>query len=88
MTAPLLDREGPAPGSPPEGNHNLRVIKLDNHQVNRQFLGNIVKTAKYSILTFLPKNLIVQFSKLANVYFFFICLMQVTFFSLLFRWYL
>lgn len=32
-------------------------------------MNNTVKTSKYSIITFLPLNLMVQFSKMANVYF-------------------
>lgn len=31
--------------------------------------GNEIHTSKYNLLTFLPKNLIEQFSKLANFYF-------------------
>lgn len=38
--------------------------------------NNRVTTAKYSLLTFLPKNLFNQFSKMANVYFLIITFMQ------------
>ena len=37
---------------------------------------NKVKTSKYTIITFLPKNLFEQFCKMANVYFLLITLMQ------------
>ena len=37
---------------------------------------NKIRTGKYSIITFLPKNLINQFSKMANVYFLIIAFMQ------------
>ena len=42
----------------------------------RDYLNNRIKTSKYTLLTFLPKNLIEQFSKLANVYFLIISFMQ------------
>lgn len=38
--------------------------------------GNLICTSKYTKLNFLPKNLIEQFSKMANVYFIFISIMQ------------
>ena len=34
-----------------------------------EFPNNSISTSKYNLLTFLPKNLIEQFSKMANVYF-------------------
>jgi phospholipid-transporting ATPase len=37
---------------------------------------NQISTSKYTRWTFLPKNLIEQFSKMANVYFIFISFMQ------------
>lgn len=37
---------------------------------------NTICTSKYTRWTFLPKNLIEQFSKMANVYFIFISFMQ------------
>lgn len=39
-------------------------------------MGNRVKTSKYTVLNFLPKNLAEQFSKMANVYFLLISFMQ------------
>eukprot|EP00753_Platysulcus_tardus_P007391 PLAT15173.1.p1 GENE.PLAT15173.1~~PLAT15173.1.p1 ORF type:complete len:1229 (+),score=655.01 PLAT15173.1:52-3687(+) len=33
------------------------------------FLDNVVSTKKYSLLTFLPKNLLEQFRRVANIYF-------------------
>ncbi len=41
-----------------------------------QLSDNAISTNKYNCLTFLPLNLLDQFSKLANVYFLFIGLMQ------------
>lgn len=39
-------------------------------------MTNKIRTNKYTILSFLPLNLLDQFSKLANIYFLFIGLMQ------------
>lgn len=41
-----------------------------------RFDPNVVRTNKYSVLTFLPLNLMVQFSKMANVYFLFIVILE------------
>ncbi|KAJ3192958.1 hypothetical protein HK101_005687 [Irineochytrium annulatum] len=42
-----------------------------------KFIDNTVRTARYgSVLDFIPKQIIVQFSKLANVYFLLICILQ------------
>lgn len=37
---------------------------------------NAIKTSKYTPITFVPKNLFVQFSKVANLYFLIIGIMQ------------
>ena len=42
----------------------------------RDYRLNDITTSKYTALTFLPKNLIEQFSKAANVYFLIITFMQ------------
>lgn len=42
------------------------------------FGRNKVRTAKYTPLTFLPKNLYLQFHNIANVYFFFIIILSVS----------
>lgn len=44
--------------------------------VNPYAISNRIKTAKYSLLTFLPKNLMEQFRRVANVYFLFIIILQ------------
>ena len=41
------------------------------------FQGNEISTAKYSLITFLPKNLFEQFRRLANAYFLFLLFLQV-----------
>lgn len=41
-----------------------------------QVADNSIKTSKYTVLDFVPLNLIVQFSKLPNIYFLIIGIMQ------------
>lgn len=43
-----------------------------------QFARNKVRTAKYTPLTFLPKNLWFQFHNIANIYFFFVIVLAVS----------
>uniref|UniRef100_A0A0D3FHZ1 Phospholipid-transporting ATPase n=1 Tax=Oryza barthii TaxID=65489 RepID=A0A0D3FHZ1_9ORYZ len=54
------------------GDEDARVVRVgDAERTNEQleFAGNAVRTAKYSPLTFLPRNLFEQFHRLAYVYF-------------------
>ena len=39
---------------------------------NHGFSDNFIKTTRYSVLTFLPKNLFEQFHRFANIYFIFV----------------
>ncbi|XP_026326260.1 probable phospholipid-transporting ATPase IM isoform X2 [Hyposmocoma kahamanoa] len=57
------------------GQENDRRIKANNREYNAQFryANNYIKTSKYSIITFLPLNLLEQFQRLANFYF--LCLL-------------
>jgi len=43
---------------------------------DRRFRSNTIKTAKYTILTFLPLNLLFQFTKMANFYFLLLVLLE------------
>lgn len=43
---------------------------------NRHYSDNKIKTTKYTLLSFLPKNLFEQFHRFANVYFVFIALLN------------
>uniref|UniRef100_A0AAZ3R3F4 Phospholipid-transporting ATPase n=1 Tax=Oncorhynchus tshawytscha TaxID=74940 RepID=A0AAZ3R3F4_ONCTS len=43
---------------------------------NRHYSDNEIKTTKYTLLSFLPKNLFEQFHRFANVYFVFIALLN------------
>jgi phospholipid-transporting ATPase len=61
--------------------HNPPHNKMPNRTIitnipDLQVCDNSIKTSKYTSLNFLPKNLIVQFSKVANVYFLIIGIMQ------------
>lgn len=55
-----------------------RIIHLNNPPANAtsKFKSNHVSTAKYNIVTFLPKFLMEQFSKYANVFFLFTAALQ------------
>ena len=45
-------------------------------QPNSQYLNNRIRTTKYTILSFLPRNLFEQFHRFANLYFLFIVLLN------------
>ena len=49
--------------------------KFENNA--NEFLDNTIHTSKYTLINFLPKNLFVQFSKMANVYFLVMTIFQV-----------
>ncbi|KRX57500.1 putative phospholipid-transporting ATPase VD [Trichinella sp. T9] len=56
---------------------NHIYIKEEAKQIpNRHYANNKVKTTKYTLITFLPKNLFEQFHRLANLYFLFIALLN------------
>ncbi|XP_012548814.1 probable phospholipid-transporting ATPase IM [Bombyx mori] len=81
----LVRRDQPAPSHRrAKHNHRFRTfvscenerrIKANNREYNAQFryANNYIKTSKYSIITFLPLNLLEQFQRLANFYF--LCLL-------------
>lgn len=52
-----------------------RANDVNTH--DRRMTANSIRTSKYTALTFLPKNLFEQFSKMANVYFLFIMVLQI-----------
>lgn len=53
-----------------------RVTVLDPNQP-RDFMQNKIKTSKYTVLNFLPKNLVTQFTKFSNICFLIIAVLQV-----------
>ncbi|KAG5439694.1 hypothetical protein PCK2_000734, partial [Pneumocystis canis] len=70
-------------------NSNYRIINLNNHSKNKSYnyCNNYVSTAKYNIITFLPKFLFEQFSKYANLFFLFTsCIQQIPNISPTNRW--
>jgi phospholipid-transporting ATPase len=66
-------RSGPDPST-----LGPRIIHLNNPPANaaNKYVDNHVSTAKYNVITFLPKFLFEQFSKFANVFFLFTAALQ------------
>lgn len=60
--------------------HGPRTIYINQSNLNSQqkFMSNGVSTAKYNLVTFLPKFLFEEFSKSANIFFLFISGIQVS----------
>jgi len=61
--------------------NNRKSTNFDNKKKKSrkrkgEFISNTVRTARYTLANFLPKQLVAQFSKLANVYFLFISMLQ------------
>ena len=57
--------------------HDLGVFERKCSSLVSFFQGNEISTSKYSLLTFLPKNLFEQFRRIANAYFLFLLCLQV-----------
>ena len=51
--------------------------KDEDGHIKQQYGRNKIRTAKYTPLSFLPKNLYLQFHNIANIYFFFIIILSV-----------
>eukprot|EP00027_Filamoeba_sp_ATCC50430_P017093 CAMPEP_0168565858 /NCGR_PEP_ID=MMETSP0413-20121227/14088_1 /TAXON_ID=136452 /ORGANISM="Filamoeba nolandi, Strain NC-AS-23-1" /LENGTH=1122 /DNA_ID=CAMNT_0008597795 /DNA_START=123 /DNA_END=3488 /DNA_ORIENTATION=+ len=76
-----LDKEEQPPAVavvPDEEDSSIRILHTNNTEKNAKYRypNNFVKTSKYTIFTFIPKNLIEQFMRAANVYFLFISGLQ------------
>lgn len=56
---------------------NSRIFHVNDPIKNIDFNDNQVNTTKYNMLSFLPVNLFLQFSKTANLYFLVFALLQV-----------
>lgn len=54
---------------------NGRRLLLDERK-DAPYVNNTITSSKYTLLSFLPRQLIAQFSKLANCYFFIVAIMQ------------
>jgi len=70
----------------PDGNASANLWNFDTcHEgidltdktfnADKRFLANIIRTSKYSCLSFCPLNLFEQFKKKANLYFTLICIL-------------
>jgi phospholipid-translocating ATPase len=58
-------------------NMPLPQADLDQYgEPKTQYAANKVRTSKYTLLTFIPKNLFEQFRRVANIYFLFVVLLQ------------
>ena len=55
-------------------NHHVPVGAVD--QPNSAYLNNRIRTTKYTLLSFIPRNLFEQFHRFANLYFLFIVLLN------------
>ncbi|XP_040197577.1 phospholipid-transporting ATPase VB-like [Rana temporaria] len=55
---------------------NNKKLENDRKRVSRFYTGNKIQTTKYTILTFLPKNLFEQFYRSANLYFLFLAILN------------
>lgn len=53
-------------------NHTVPAKTPKRDHPNGKFVDNKISTTKYTLLTFLPKNLMEQFHRVANLYFIFI----------------
>jgi phospholipid-transporting ATPase len=65
-------------GKPDPSTLGPRIIHLNNPPANsaNKYVDNHISTAKYNVVTFLPKFLFEQFSKFANVFFLFTAALQ------------
>lgn len=65
-------------GKPDPSTLGPRIIYLNNPPANttNKYVDNHISTAKYNFATFLPKFLLEQFSKFANVFFLFTAALQ------------
>ena len=55
--------------------------KDEEGRIKQHYARNKIRTAKYTPLSFIPKNLWFQFHNIANIYFFFIIILSVRQFS-------
>uniref|UniRef100_A0A1I8AAS4 PhoLip_ATPase_N domain-containing protein n=1 Tax=Steinernema glaseri TaxID=37863 RepID=A0A1I8AAS4_9BILA len=60
-----------------------RLLRANDREYNDQFkyADNYIKTSKYNVVTFIPKNLFEQFQRLANTYFLFLLGLQVSLYA-------
>lgn len=61
-------------------NIELPMMELDKFGLPREYSRNKVRTSKYTLYTFIPKNLSEQFRRVANLYFLGLIVLQGAFF--------
>ena len=66
----------PVGATPAAGAAPLRQVTVSGDLANNSTTSNLVKTSTYTWYDFLPKFLVFQFMRPANVYFLVICLLQ------------
>jgi magnesium-transporting ATPase (P-type) len=62
-----------------QSSKDTRHIYINNQEKNKKkydYQDNFIKTSKYNVLNFLPKALLSQFKRYANIYFLFIGIIQ------------
>lgn len=57
-------------------NHTVPAKTPKRDHPNGRLVGNKIRTTKYTLLSFVPKNLLEQFHRVANLYFIFIVLLN------------
>lgn len=57
---------------------DFRVISIGEHAPKHTFPSNEVKTTRYNLLNFIPKSLLWQFKRAANIYFLIISILTTT----------
>lgn len=72
------DEGGPAPRQLYFGQPLPRELQDEEGKPARQFTRNKIRTAKYTPLSFIPKNLFFQFHNVANIFFLFIVILVVS----------
>ncbi|CAK7266012.1 drs2 neo1 protein [Sporothrix epigloea] len=76
-----LFRQRPLPPSV-DGRHipldpgHTRTMPYTDERAGRPFISNFIRSSRYTIWNFLPKQLVFQFMKLANFYFLIISILQ------------
>ena len=53
-----------------------RTFLMNENNEECKFVSNAICTSKYTLWDFLPKNLFIQFTKMANAYFIFMGFLQ------------
>jgi phospholipid-translocating ATPase len=53
-----------------------RKATLIDERTGREYIGNTIRSSRYTLWSFLPRQLLFQFSKLANAYFLLISILQ------------